>query len=501
MTTAQAPGAASIISAVSIEALLAARDAAQAAFKESVRLLDQAKEQVGVFGVELPRVSVHFPDGNPADIQDPRNATAIEQEIDRHFWLRLYVLTQIDTIMDHKTRGELFEQLHRSRGFARFTKHAPADLPALTRENIEATIAAVHAQRGEYFERCVEAVYRSLSWEHRTNEPTRIGEKLIVNHAFYLHPRSLQGDTASLSSHESLHDLERVLCLLAGLPPSGHGVGLRWLGPIPFGKWIDVPSPLGPDAEPLMRIKIFRVGTTHVRITNPEHVDAMNLIMARRYPGALPPPRGAAAEKQAQEARRPTTFALARTEKQARQAFYTPAEVADKLVEAAHLDTHSRVLEPSAGEGAIVRALLRARVRDITAVENDPHGIEMLGHLARRVEQEGEPGVTVLPLDFFTALPVEFGSYDAVVMNPPFAGAQEVEHVLRAWRFVKPGGVLVSVMSASAATRRDGRYGVLTKFLAEHKAEIEKLPDGAFEEAGTGVSTIMVKVRKPGESA
>lgn len=497
-TTTHEHESSALISTISVEALLAARDAAQAAFKQAAKMLDAAQEQLDVFGVSLPRVKVEFPGNDYESLQDPRNASAIEQEIDRFVWVRLFELTHIETIMDHETRNELFERLGRSR--SRRYGHEPEALPPLTRENIEATLKAVHDNRLEYFEKSVEAVYRSLSWEHKTNEPSRIGEKLIVHGAFYVYPRSLQGDGTSLNRIESLHDLERVLCVLDGTPPPVGGVGLRGLGKLTFGEWVNVPSPRGPEAPPLMRVKLFRKGTAHVEILNQAHVDEMNWIMAKRHPGAIPEPPESRRGRRGDGAQRPnTTYALAKTEKAARQAFYTPAEVADRLVQAAQLTTWAKVLEPSAGEGAIVRAILRARCENVTAIENDPHGLEMLGHLAERVNARRDaPVLRVLGQDFICTKPSS--SYDAVVMNPPFARAQEVEHVLHAWEFVKPGGVLVAVMSNAVTFRKDGRYEVFARFLARNKAEIEKLPDGSFEESGTMVATVMVTVRKPKES-
>jgi predicted RNA methylase len=497
-----------LIPTISIDALLAARDAAQEAIRTSRRLLDEAAEQLARFGVEMIRVNVHFTQDDQSSIRDPSNADAIAEEIDRLVWTRLFILTNVATLMDHKTRGELFEKLGVTR--SRRYGHSPEALPPLTRENIESTITATHDNQEEYFEKCIEAVYRGLSWEHKTNEPTRIGEKLIMKNAFYLHARRHQGDTVSLTRDEMLHDMERVLALLDGQAPPIHGIGLRGMGSIPYGEWTEVPSPSGPGGRVLMQVKPFRIGTTHVRILNQKHVDEMNLRMARRFPGAIPPPREAAAETERGKAQRPKAgCSLAKTDKQARQAFYTPADVSDQLVRAAAIALgrirsyddrvefgQASALEPSAGEGAIVRALLRGGCEKVTAIENDPHGVEMLRHLAKRVNEKCEaekPALRVIASNFFDH---QMGAFDAVVMNPPFSSAQEVEHVLRAWEFVKPGGVLVSVMSASAQHRTSGRYSVLQKFFEKHGAEFTPLPSGSFQESGTNVSTVMVVIKK-----
>lgn len=491
-----------LIPAVSIEALLAARDAAVAAFDGARRQLQDAQVGLSPFGVTLPSAKIEFPCGDGAPLESDEYADAIRWEIERKIWARLFELTQIDTIMDHKSRQALFERLHgrNSRSAAR----APDEMPSLTRENIEATFAQIHSKQAEFFDNSIEAVYRALSWEHRTNEPSRIGETLIINGAFYNWGRKNQSDQGvRLDRHESLHDLERVLCLLNFQPPPTHEAGLRAMGYVPWGAWTDVPSTLGPDKPALMRVKVHRKGTTHVRITHQKHVDEMNWRMAQRFPGAIPPPQEAAAKAQSEQAQAPRTTALAKTDKQARQAFYTPPEVADELVARAlrALDLrygceHGRFLEPSAGEGAIVRALFRARCERVTAIESDPHGIDMLVRLAERVNKgQEEPRLHVLGPDDFFAHEIS-AAYIGVVMNPPFANAQEVEHVLRAWAFVKPGGVLVSVMSKAVTFRTTGRYGVFAAFLERHGAQVTPLPSGSFVESGTNVETVMVLIKK-----
>lgn len=492
-STATPPSTNLPMPSISVDALLAARDAAIAALRTSRDLLDQADERLSAFGVSAPEPLIRVcVDTDLAKLRDARHWDAIVYEVDRTIWERLFVLTNIDTLMDHKTRGELFARLRGSRA----GNSRPADaLPPLTRENIEATFNALRGQTEGFFEKCVEAVYGSLSWDHKTNEPAKIGEKLIVTGAFYNWSRQHQGKDVYLSNHESLHDLERVLCILDGKPAPTHtSPGIRTLGRIPWGTWVDVPNPSGSGA-PLMKIKCFRIGTTHVRITKRAHVDEMNRIMARRCPGALPEPAESKSERKRAEPERPRTTALAKTDKQRRQAFYTPDEVAARVVERAGIERWGSrtVLEPSAGEGALVRAALRAGAEKVTAIDNDPHAIQMLGLLRDRLQFRAE--LTVQGDDFFDVTPKP--TFSAVIMNPPFANAQEVEHVLQAWKWVAPGGRLVAVMSNAVQYRKDGRYGVFAKFLADNGGEIEKLPDNSFEESGTGVATVLVTIKKP----
>ena len=57
--------------------------------------------------------------------------------------------------------------------------------------------------------------------------------------------------------------------------------------------------------------------------------------------------------------------------------------------------------------------------------------------------------------DFLATWVDEFGVYDRVVMNPPFAGMADIKHVTHAYEFLKAGGLLVSVMSAGVMFRQN----------------------------------------------
>src|SRR3546814_13421981 len=58
--------------------------------------------------------------------------------------------------------------------------------------------------------------------------------------------------------------------------------------------------------------------------------------------------------------------------------------------------------------------------------------------------------------DFLTLPPSPI--YDRIVMNPPFDRGRDCDHVRHAFGFLKPGGILVAVMSARAEFRDDKRH-------------------------------------------
>ena len=106
----------------------------------------------------------------------------------------------------------------------------------------------------------------------------------------------------------------------------------------------------------------------------------------------------------------------------------------------------------------------------------------------------GTLGDKVIVADFLSCTPQELGTFDAVVMNPPFSQAQECAHVLHALSFLRPGGRLISVASAGVRYRKDKPYVALRERLDELEAEVEDLPDGTFEAEGTSVRTVLIKV-------
>ena len=181
----------------------------------------------------------------------------------------------------------------------------------------------------------------------------------------------------------------------------------------------------------------------------------------------------------------------AKAEKKAFQAFYTPAELAKRLVAMADLRPGHTVLEPSCGDGALVKAILDSGVdiEFLTAVELNPEAIAKTRDLVAACED----GFVALYEGDFLRLPLKKGEFDRIVMNPPFGGPirdQDCAHVAHALTLLAPGGVLVAIMSGNT-----GR----TKFkslLFGHDYEIERLPAGAFKESGTSVETIILTIRK-----
>lgn len=177
----------------------------------------------------------------------------------------------------------------------------------------------------------------------------------------------------------------------------------------------------------------------------------------------------------------------AKAEKKAFQAFYTPADFARHVVELADLRAGHYVLEPSCGEGALVRAILEcgADWAGLTAVELNPKAIAVTRDLIAACDDE----VNLIEGDFLQT-PLRKGEFDRIVMNPPFSGNQDLTHVARALTLLAPGGILVAIMSPNTART------AFTDLIFGHDFEIEEVPAGTFKESGTNIATIILIIRK-----
>ena len=153
------------------------------------------------------------------------------------------------------------------------------------------------------------------------------------------------------------------------------------------------------------------------------------------------------------------------------QLFVSSDPVCQKLVTLADIRPGNRVLEPSAGTGAILRAVLAA----VPAVRCEC--VEMNAALAQHLK-DTFPEVPVTCADFLSCAPQAV--YDRILMNPPFRHCEDLKHALK---MLAPGGNLVAVCANGPRQQREFKH------IATHQ---EVLPCGAF--AYTDVSTMIVRI-------
>jgi len=186
--------------------------------------------------------------------------------------------------------------------------------------------------------------------------------------------------------------------------------------------------------------------------------------------------------------------------KQTFQFFETPAPLAARMVQIAEIGPDMEVLEPSAGRGAIVRAILDAAPPELflAMIDIDPQYKDHWADLVKGVPAQLIDGVDFLEYSGKNGIGTQ---YDRILMNPPFTGGQDIDHVRHAYDLLKPKGRLVAIMSSGAFDRSDAKAKSFQSWLdAEdgvYVAANEKLPRGTFKESGTDVAARLIVLDKP----
>ena len=167
------------------------------------------------------------------------------------------------------------------------------------------------------------------------------------------------------------------------------------------------------------------------------------------------------------------------------QEFFTPPEVADLLIREARIEDHTRVLEPSAGQGALAR-LIEARYK-VT--------VECVELQAKNTDVLESKGLHVVQGDFLKLHPAHLGgSFDRIVANPPFSNNQDIDHVTHMADFLAEGGRLVSLMSMNWCAGSQRKQIAFRYRLDALGAEITQVPEGMFKQSGTMVPTCVVRI-------
>lgn len=151
-----------------------------------------------------------------------------------------------------------------------------------------------------------------------------------------------------------------------------------------------------------------------------------------------------------------------------------------------------RVLEPSAGIGNLT-CLAIAFGAKVDSIEIDPKRAHQIIDRLGRGGGLANEGSTVSIGNFLKHAPVG-DQYDAVVMNPPFSGQTDIDHVLHAALYLKEGGRLVSIMSQGVQSRTNRKAEDFRAWVKAHGGQFYSVDDGAFAQSGTMVRVCILVV-------
>ncbi len=166
------------------------------------------------------------------------------------------------------------------------------------------------------------------------------------------------------------------------------------------------------------------------------------------------------------------------------QFFETPERLADWLVELAEIKDSDTVLEPSAGRGAIVKAIHKA-YPDMTVSGYELMDINLPFLTALS-------GFKLLGSDFLQECDITF---DVIIANPPFSKNQDIDHINHMFKHLNPGGRLVSVTSKHWQFAEGKKEKAFRKWIEEVEAEVFDVSCGEFKESGTMIGTCIIRIR------
>ncbi|MCP5087946.1 MAG: DEAD/DEAH box helicase family protein, partial [Rhodobacteraceae bacterium] len=170
--------------------------------------------------------------------------------------------------------------------------------------------------------------------------------------------------------------------------------------------------------------------------------------------------------------------------------FATPEPVGLKMVELADPRPAEKMLEPSAGHGAISRFFPETSDRTIVEPSFD---------LSTKA-QLNTPGTRAI-VERFEDLNI-VNKYDGIVMNPPFGsgGRTAIDHLEKATRHLRNGGRIVALIPTGPAA--DKKFDAFYEEVENvYKVADIKMPAVTFERAGTKVAARIVVLERQNDVA
>lgn len=450
------------------DALAAGMDAAKAcahSFARDVGLSDRAKQAL-LAGNGKRESWDNRNDGATSWRECFANET--RRAIDRAVWSHVIEATDLEKVMDREERDA-------------FRASLMDEPPAPTAENVRATLERMLAEGPAIFRRGVANAFAGLDRRFRSHDGFKIGGRVILDRLF-----SDGGFLSRGRQYETLRDIERAFSLL---DDKEHPDAYAGVAGLLDGIRYNEPRPVVVESD-WVRIRVFQNGNAHLWFKRDDLVRKVNRVLADYYGEAIGEGSDVADVSDMGPGYHVTparNFGF----------FPTPEPAARALFERIPVSLQGlRVLEPSAGKGALADRAFRAGAF-VQCVEIQPGLCEDLRRAGHNPKEA----------DFLTLEPSRdvIGHFDGVIMNPPFDRGRDCDHVRHALQFVKPGGFLVAIMSAGTEFRDDARTKAFRAMLEKEcvpasrwggRGFWEDLPAGSFAEVGTNVNTVTLAVRK-----
>lgn len=484
-------GATALVPRTTVTALVAQRDAALAAYGtayialaaasdaviQAANLLAAATPGINSYNQHLGEEKAGFHKAIDLPSRDDYLATA-RRIIDTDVWSHIIAMTSLERLMDKKAKDQFRQQLL-------------DNPPEVTEANVLATLERFMLEAGTIFKRGIAECFSNLDRRFRSHDGWEIGARVILTFAF--------NEYGSWNYHrnhqDSFADIERVFLTLDGKPiPPACEITQKLNSARGWG-----PQQTFIETE-YFRVRAYKNGNAHVWFKRDDLLVQVNKLLGEYYGAPIPEDRDPDDD---------TGLHDIKTTPAKRYGFFpTPDDAADHVMDEVCLlqdkqKPRLRVLEPSAGTGNLARRCARPSKDSILQWAQDRYRfdpevdcVEIQPALAADLRASGRFG-KVYTADFLKLSPSTTGLYDRVVMNPPFDRERDIDHVLHALKFLKPGGTLTAVMSAGTEFRNTKKSIAFRKLMDGMRASWRDLPTGSFSSVGTNCNTIILKVTPP----
>jgi hypothetical protein len=430
------------------EAMRAAAKMAYPSATNSYNLVQEAERRNFIAHIDVPDRAKYL-------------ATA-KRLTDTDVWAHIIEITGLESLMDTTAKRQLRAQLG-------------TDPPEVTVDNVIATLQTFAADADMIFRRGIATCFSSLDRRFRSHDGWKIGSRIIISHAL--------NDSGHWNYRgcDQIIDVERAMRVL----DDDKGQPMSLIHRIDLDRGAGWGRRQGVSETEYFRCYTYMNGNAHLWFKRDDLLEKVNKILGEYYDTPIPEERSPTAETGFDNPKR----AVAKN-----YGFYpSPPAVAKVVIEEAALyrawpdksEAPLTVLEPSAGEGALARL----------AVENGCF-VDCIEFEVSRAKLLDETGLYrhVQFADFLAVEPTAGRQYDRVVMNPPFDLERDIDHVLHALKFLKPGGILVSVMSAGTEFRQTKKSVAFRALVEKMGGRFHDLPPASFAASGTYCNTVTLKL-------
>ncbi|MDT0135705.1 MULTISPECIES: DUF4942 domain-containing protein [Providencia] len=202
---------------------------------------------------------------------DPERAMCA---LDQDYWNRLIDVINVKNFMPAEKRNEWFDSLNEWRKADRYSLASVKPVP-FNRETALSTAKSLLDERKDFFSEMVDGVFKNLSPHHYTNKSEGFSVRMIVD-------KAMPSVNSNYDKQEYINDLRKIIGLLFNREGAENVTSHQLFNDLQkyYGEWVSI------DGDSIA-LKPHKSGTVHVQVSQ-EIADALNVVLAYRYPNVIP---------------------------------------------------------------------------------------------------------------------------------------------------------------------------------------------------------------------